>query len=390
MLILALSLTAEAGYIVSVGDEHEMNPYGTFHRTAPFGEDGWLYMIGTGGNWLVSETDADHVASGQGQLVAPDFDQMVDRGIARCPDRGWLLAASGNVDDYNDTLWVWRFDEDWNLLGHSTPVDRGTGVATNDMALVCSTFFTGVGIIEFGGGGGGNASILIELDSEAQVIGTHTLSGLPGLSGGAIIADEDSETLMVVGAEGFQGGSELAFAWMDKDLNITASKTVGVSGLPSNSRIYWPQGLMKVGDLYLVTHMARDESEGFQADEGQVWVQVFDADLNHLEGRQITQNSPPMGSMRPGFARRGETLSVSWDSTNVPIVVDVTLDLTGAHVPGDSGEPVDWPDDSSSGGDDSGPGGGDGGGGCGGCSAAGGLGGVWLLGALGLWLRRRR
>ena len=390
MLLLALSQTALAGYVVSVGDEIEMEPWGTFHRTAPNGDDGWLYMIGTGGNWGVDETDNDHVrGAGEIETVVPDFDQMVDRAIARCPDKGWLLAASGSVDQANDTLWTWRFDEDWQLLTAETLVDAEKGVATNDMALVCSTFYTGVGVAEMGGQGG-PVTRMYELDGSGNFVGTKSIQNLPSVQGAAFIADEDSKRILMSGVDLF-GGEGLRFVWLDENLDIDEEHEATVVGTPNNARVYWPQGLMAVGDLFLVVHMARDESAGWASDEGNVYLQIYDQDFNSLEGRQISQYEGPEGSMRPGVSRRGETLAISWDAQNKPIVVDVELDLSGAHVPGDSGDPVEMPDDTGPGsdGDDTGDGEVPIDGPCG-CAAGGGLAGAWVLGLVALWSRRRR
>ncbi len=388
-LFLVLSGAATAGYIVGVGEEVEMNPWGTFHRTAPQGEDGWLYMVGSGGNWYVAETDAQHASTGQGETVVPEFELMIDRGLARCDDGGWLLAASGNVVQPNDSLWVWRFDEDWNVLGQSHLVDSEGGVATNDMGVVCSSFFSGVVITE-GGDGGPQSARFYEVDERGREVGSATVSGLPEAGGCSLIADEDSQRILMLGVAGFQSDS-LIWTWLDPDLKVLEQGEAALSGMGSGERAYWPQGLMKVGDLYLVAHMGRDEGQGWAADEGNVYLQVYDLEFNNLEGRQISQYEGPTGSMRPGFGRRGETLAMTWDAQNVPIVVDVELDLSGAHVPGDSADPVDVPDDSDGAGDSAG-------GGvppdpaCG-CSAgrsAGGLVGLGLVGLAAFWRRRRR
>ena len=281
--------SAQAGYVVEIGDEVEMNPWGTFHRTAPHGEDGWLYMVGTGGNWYVAESDADHVAT-QGEYVVPDFDQMIDRGLARCHDGGWLLAASGNVSSSNDSLWVWRFDEDWKVVGESHLVDSDNSVATNDIAVVCSSFFSGVVITE-GGGGGPMKARFYEVDDEGKELGSKTISELPEPGGSSLIADEAGERILMVGAAGFQGDS-LGWAWLDADLNVLEQGNAELAGMGSGERAYWPQGLMKVGDLYLVAHMGRNESQGWAADEGNVYLQVYDLEFNNLEGTRPPLEPP--------------------------------------------------------------------------------------------------
>ena len=267
-------------------------------------------------------------------------------------------------------------------------VDQEVGVATNDMSLVCSNFFSGVGVAEMGGGGGGNGPVtrIYELDATGGLVDTHQVSGLPSVQGAAFIADEDQKRLLMVGVPLFDGNG-LTFVWLDQDLEVLEMVESGAH-VPSNSRIYWPQGLMKVGDLYIVAHMARDESQNWAADEGNVFLQFYDQDLNHLESKQVSAYTGPEGYMRPGISRKGEILAVSWDAQNVPIVVDVELDLSGAHVPGDSGEPVD-PNDTDPGADDTGDGEVPIDGPCG-CAASGGLAGAWLFGMVALWSRRRR
>mgnify|MGYP002629790957 CR=1 FL=1 len=384
MLFLALSPTVEAGYVVSVGDPIEMNPWGTFHRTAPNGEDGWLYMIGTGGNWYVVETDNQHQSTVQGDYVVPDFDLMVDRGLASCPNGDWLLAGSGNLEAHNDTLWVWRLDADWNVIGESTLLEAANGVATNDMAVICSSFFSGVGVVDMEGGGHGTVQVY-EVDDQAQFVQTHDLGqGLPNVQGSGWAVNEADQQLIMVGADIFSG-SGLTFTVFDGDMNVVASHAAEVATSPSNATVYWPQGLMRAGDLYVVAHLAYDPADLEGEPPGNVYLQFYDQDFQLLGGEQVSFYEPPEAASRPGFARRGEQMVVTWDAQNVPYLVDVELDLTGANLPGDSAEP-NASDDPSDPADDSGEGGG---GGCGGCSSAGGgLALLWWAGLLGVTRRR--
>lgn len=381
-MLLALLLSAEASYFVEVGDEISMENNGTFHRTAPRGEDGWWFFIGNASSYVAFPTDNDHAYAYSDLIDMAERDNLIDRAITKCPDGTWLFAGSGNLTSPNDSAWVFKADEDMAQTNQQTVAENYNERSHNDMAVVCSTFFTAVGFQHRGSGGD-----LFELDEDGNIIEEHQLADAPNLMGGAILALEESQELVMIG-KGFEMNGEVDIAYFDKDL-ATLSKT-SLDLMPGRSeRVWWPQSILKAGDIFFIAHMARDEgSSDFVSDEGEVWVAVLDSNFEFVEHIQVTDLAGTgEGAMRPSLSRRGETLVVSYDVQVNPRLREITLDLTGAHVPGDSADPKPYGDDTGSG--DSGSGG-DGNRVCG-CATGGAAGGGLAFGAaLLLWARRRR
>ena len=379
-MLFALSVAAQASYFVEVGPEIAMQNNGTFHRTAPRGEDGWWFFIGNASTLMAWPTDNDHSYVYNDGIDMAGRDDLIDRAITKCPDGTWLYAGSGNLDQPNDSAWVFKADEDLQRTNEDTVAERSNERPHNDMTVVCSTFFSAAGFQHNGGG-----ADIFEVDGDGNIIEMHHLAEAPGIMGGALLALEESQELVVIG-RGFDLGSDIEIVTYDKDLQFLHAKSVDL--MPDrDDRIWWPQSILKVGDIYLLAHMARDESGGdFVSDEGEVWVAVLDSEFEFVEHIQITElEGTGEGAMRPALSRRAETLVVSYDVQVNPRLKEVTLDLTGAHVPGDSADPKPYDDTGGA----SGPDGGNGP--CGGCAAGPAGGGAVAFGALlALWARRRR
>jgi len=83
--------------------------------------------------------------------------------------------------------------------------------------------------------------------------------------------------------------------------------------------------LLRVGDYYLVAVMGRDESAGFQQDEGDMYAVVLDDDWSVVETTQLTFNEAPHGGMRPWVARRGDEILFAYDVDVEHFIVEVTI-----------------------------------------------------------------
>ena len=151
-MLLSLLLTAEASYFVEVGEEVTMPTNGTFHRSAPRGDDGWWFFIGAGGSYVAFEADSDHGYDDRERLDIAERDDLVDRGITKCPDGTWIIAGSGNLDDFSDSAWVFKADAELNKTNEDTGAERASERQHNDMALVCSSVFSGVSFLSNSGG----------------------------------------------------------------------------------------------------------------------------------------------------------------------------------------------------------------------------------------------
>lgn len=145
-LLVALLSPAIAGdHILTVGPQIELRVAGTWGRAIPI-EGGWRYAFGRNGDyWLAPlERDGDSWAlriDQETQLTT--HGDLKDHAIRRCADGTFLHAASANVDEPNDSAYVYRYDGDWNQVQSGVIEEGEPNRAHNDLALLCSPVFTG-------------------------------------------------------------------------------------------------------------------------------------------------------------------------------------------------------------------------------------------------------
>ena len=379
-MLHALFAIAHAGYIAEIGDEFVMAPNGTFHRSAPNGPDGWLFFIGTGGSYKAAETDNDHSWDRGNPDNFHDLmerEDIIDRGITRCPDGTWLYAGSGTQTIANDSGYLFKASADLVKTNEATVDEGATDRVHNDMALVCAKVWSGVIYNQSQAGYG------FEVDPDGNITGEVVFDGAPGMMGGGILALDDAEELLLFG-QAHSNGAEVAWARYDADQQfVDSGETTLINDFPG--KVFWPQGVLRVGDIYALAFMAREHDSDIKVGEGDVWVALLDSNLELLESAQLTAfRGTGKGSMRPGISRRGDTLVISYDVQVEPRLTEVKLNLDAFDIPGDSADPSGWGDS------------GDDGGGippiraCG-CGLGASSGGSALgLAALVLWGRRRR
>lgn len=98
-------------------------------------------------------------------------------------------------------------------------------------------------------------------------------------------------------------------------------------------RAYWPQGVIQVGDYFIVVHMGRDQA-WLGSDKGDVFLGVFNQRWELVEQHRLTTYENGDAAMRPWVARKGEQLLVSFDLFNEQQVLEAQLDLTAFGLDG--------------------------------------------------------
>lgn len=384
LLLALLSPPGAAGeYFTTVSAATSFERAATWVRAFSRDDGDWWLLMGLGGDYGVSVLGAD-MSWDERELVAlTGQTNLIDHGITRCPDGSYLHASSANLDQPNDSAYAFTYTADWQKLGGAAIEERQSGVAHNDMAILCGGGHRVVGFSAMGKG------ILHHIGEDALVTHKSEVDGIGFLTGGGMLADPDTGGVLLV--TNGNRNHQLFVYELDADYQVLEKHTVDAA--PEGYYAYWPQVLQRVGDHLLLGFMARIESEGWSQDTGNVWLAALDADLNVVERVQVSQHEAPEGAMRPWVARNGTTLLVTADRLVRPHLYTVEL---GAAAWGLSGTPVDTglPAEDSGGGEDSGTGPdgdkGGGGGRCGGC-ASGPAGGLWAAAlALSLGLARRR
>ena len=394
LLPLALLSSALAGpHITSVGPQVELEVAGTWGRVIPT-EEGWMYTFSRSNDYWVAPLERsgdawDLILDGQIQLT--DHGDLKDHAIRICPDGTYLHTASLNLDEPNDSAYVYRYDGDWNPIGDAVIEEREPTRRHNDMPLLCSSVFTGTAF-----SGSGDAAGFFRINDD---LSSERVAGLPreaNSTGASMLADKDRGVFEFITTS--VEGDLIRFTF-DQDFNVVDQRSTPIAE-GGGEITYWPQSALKVGDYYVVAVMSRQAS--WSGDDGDIILIVLGEDWNDLYQRvNVTNNPEDNLGMRPWIARKGSTLLVSYDRQREHTVIEVGLDLTafglepgeddtgwGSGQPGSDGGSDGSGDGSSDGSGDSGEAASDAGG-CG-CAATstGGGGLAFALGLLGLARRR--
>jgi hypothetical protein len=371
VLLALLPLAAASSFVVSVGPEISLGVGGGWARIFPDGDDAWSLLWSAGGDYNRLPMTADLTVTDEHRIALTGRSNLIDHAIAPCPDGTWLHTASANLDAANDSAYAFRYAADWSLLASATIEERQDTRIHNDMAVLCDDAFQGV---IFGERGASDSSFFL-LDADAAPTGPTTLEQSPPMSGGSFLHDPERDELLALNYDPF---STLFLTRYTPALAVVDAQQL--EGVPAPLRGYWAQAVMRVGDVWIVAHMARDQSLPWSADEGDVWLSFYDTDWALLEQVQVSHNTPPSGGMRPGLARRGDQLLVSYDRDVQPRVFDVRLDLAALGADGVTGGDTDA-DTGAGSAEGSGPG-------CG-CGTGTPASGLAVLLALAAWSRRR-
>lgn len=346
MLLLSCALAADL--VTDVGAPVPLAPGGNWARVLP-ADEGWDFFWAAGGDYNHLPMSDELVVVDQGRVPLTGRTNLVDHAIVRCPDGTLLHAASGNLDQFNDSAWAFRYASDLGRTDEGTIEERRADVAHNDLPLAC----------------GGEGRDLVGFDyGEIRWLGADlgvtedALSDAPQLQGASFRWDGDE---LVVYSINYQGPLSVRRYASD----LTPLGHVDLELAEPGDYVWWPQANLKIGQYELVAYMTRGLDESWSADTGNVWVVVLE-DGAIVQKLPVTTLPPGNGAMRPGLARKDDRVIVSYDVNLVPTVSPLTLDL-GDVAFEDTGD-------------------GTGGGGCG-CGGEGG--GAALLLLPGLWTRRR-
>jgi hypothetical protein len=309
--------------VVDVGEPVPLGVGGTFARVFRV-DDGWELFWAAGGDLQRLPMGDDLTVEDVGRVALTGRDDLQDHAIVRCPDGTWLHVATGSTVDPNDSAWTFRYDAALNLVA-SAPVAEGGELRLHDIPLVCSPLVDATA----GYTGFPNVATYLALDADGAP-GARSEMEWVNVTGSSLVYDEDTDTLV-----GFGVTTALFAGRLDADLRLLSEVEVPVA-----ADAYWPQGVVRAGDHWLLAYMARGDG-AFADDTGDVRLAVLDLDFALVEDVAITDWGGGDGAMRPGLALDGERLLVSFDRAQEAYVVEVTLDLGSGEAAdtGDTGEP---------------------------------------------------
>jgi uncharacterized protein (TIGR03382 family) len=196
------------------------------------------------------------------------------------------------------------------------------------MPIICSSMVQGTAFPN------GDTSLFFHIAADASVSELTEIPFDPVPFGGAFLADEEVGRIELIN---FTYTRDLLKMEFDAALVPQGTASATIIDPSDNTRAYWPQGVIKVGDYYVIALMIRNDSEWMSGDQGNVWLAVLDGSWTLVELEQITHYEPDVGAMRPWLARDGDQLIVTYDYDVKHHLTEVTLNLSAFGLSGDEG-----------------------------------------------------
>lgn len=339
LLFLTVASSSDAlasDYLTKIGEPVQLNSNnGTWPRSlareTDDGSVGWWFVMARGGELYGHEMDADlQLADDLGTPLTGRSD-LTDHGFAPCADGGAIDAASVLGDVADDTLVIFRFDKDLNLVGEDTPVAKDTTYRFNDAPAICHEGLTGAGGFmpqDPGAVEEGDISPFYKLNDDAE---TYTNAGdsmivmSPTNFGASWIYDENNEWYINAKAQWSGGNMKLFFH--DGDLiEVREDMWLELREPAEDYELYWPARMLYVDDHFYIVMISRDQDEEWQQDKGNVFIAILDAAYNIVELNQITNYEGPIGAFQPYMERQGSEILVTYTYDLKPYGVLIELD----------------------------------------------------------------
>jgi hypothetical protein len=308
-------------FIAAIGEPLEVESSGTWARVF-WTEDGWIVGTGAQHGFFVAGLrktgdGLEDWKADQRELVTDRDDLRInDYGIAQCPDGGFVLGASYDQAQPNDSAYYWTFSSGFDIQT-SGFIEQGSNLRQyNDMAVLCSEASQGIGA-SIQGYDFGNHFFPFDNGIPQE---PFQIEEYPRLNGGGLFADGNG-----IYAIGMDYNRPFHVNRYDEEWVLQESNEVELLSEPYRS--YWSQAGMRVGDHFLAVMMGRS-SDWMQGDKGDVYLAVFDSDWGLAELARLTQYEENI-AMRPWMSRHGSQLLVSFDANQEHMILEVELDLDG-------------------------------------------------------------
>ena len=335
MLLWLSQMAFAQPFITDVGEPVEIRSAGAWIRVFPT-EESWVATLGSNQSFYAGTLQKTGDGLEDWELVDKrqivELTGLIDHGIKRCPDGSYLHAASGMPPEAEgesgpptDYLHLWRYDADFNVLAYAEFRDGIGTHAHNDPNVICAPDAKGVLLsiqgYQF-------ATDFFSLDSDLQVKEVVALEDYPRGNGGGVLYDVTTDEYIQLG---MAHDKPLTVNRYDSDWKLI--ETVDRELVDAPLRAYWPQGVIQVGDYFIVAHMGRDQA-WMGSDKGDVFLGVFDRTWQLVEQRRLTTYENGDAAMRPWVARKGSQLLVSFDLFNEQQVLEAKLDLAAFGLDG--------------------------------------------------------
>jgi hypothetical protein len=320
LLLLFLSKSWAQEWVLEVSEPHELPSGGTWLRPFPTPE-GWKTFLGGNALRVADLKKEENTWTATNIRVISDQDgvDFNDHSIKKCPDGTFLHMASRDSNQPNDSAHVWRYDSDFSILASTVWEEASTERQYNDGSILCARLSQGIASstqgepMDFG-------NHYFDVDEQGEKGSLISLAPYPRMNGGALIADDLEQRIYGLG---MAHGQPLQINTYDQEWNVLSEKTLDL--LDGDKRAYWPQGVIRVGDYYLISFMGRDDRWG-NGDQGDVFVGILDLDWNLQKVHQVTHYEAN-AAMRPWISRSGDQVLVAYDANLKYFVVEMQIDL---------------------------------------------------------------
>ena len=320
MLWLFFPFVFAQDWVLSISEPHELPSGGTWVRAFPT-EDSWDIFLGGSsmrGGRLQQGSDGWEVHDIR-VISDQEGTHFNDHAVKKCFDGTYLHLASRDVHVPNDSAHVWIYDEDLNVVASQLYEEASSERQYNDPSILCSRLSMGVASSILGQAMDfGNHYFVVDSQGVRQEF--VELAPYPRLNGGAFFAEEQEGVIFHLGMD---HGRPLHINTYNATFQLLEEKELELLDPPK--RAYWPQGLIRVGDYYLLSFMGRDDSWG-NGDMGDVFLGIFDRDWNLQKVHQIT-NYESNFAMRPWISRKGDQVLITYDGNLKFFLVELKIDL---------------------------------------------------------------
>ena len=311
---------------------------GTWPRVVPHG-DSWRLLMANGGDLYWRDLNKDLTADNSDRHNMTNHGSLTDHAIAQCDDGGFIDATSSYTSDWDDTLTIFRWDADFNLINQYIIDENSTTHSYADAAIICKDEFTAVG-------GFMERSIdvatapLHRLDpNTAEQIGTETLYISVTWFGAAWAWEGDYATSIRASTNGN--------TMIIDRLDPTTWRGHGAIIVPLDKTddVHWFVRTLQWGEYWFVPYIQLDTEVDWHQGSGDLYLAMFDADWSLLSSTRITDYGGGTGATQPWISTDGEQLVLSWNHNVAPY--GVLSPLTAPEEPEDTGKDTAPPGDTS-------------------------------------------
>jgi len=346
-LAIASGTTATAeDYVLDVGSQVKLDGVGGgWGRAFAAGDGDWYYLFGGAGDYRLMDLSSDFQYDFSSAVTLTGRTNLIDHAITRCPDGTYLHLASGATSTSDDSAWGFRYDENWSLIAEADVDVNNPDYQHNDLPILCSD---ALDMAVFQPRIDAEAPVFLFDSDLNQLEHNLTMSPVPPIPGSSLHYDLDTDTVLRFTAPEIETEDPtprnklivFRFYWdQEEPYEVKTEIDMTAAGIPDNWQAYWPQGLLRIGDFYFLAHMARPTDEGYNQDDGNVFLEVFDLNFNRLETHQLTDDPGPEANQRPSLALQDDILLVTYDKRinnqliNYVLPIQINLEAISAGSP---------------------------------------------------------